>query len=265
MMTLENVSAAYQGVPALQEITLRIDRGERVVLLGPNGSGKSTLLRVLNALVWPEHGAYRYEGELINRATMKASSLNRRFRNDVVYLFQSPDVMLFNPTVYDEIAFGIRQFGLDDEADRVHQWAERLAISHLLSRPPFRLSGGEKQKVCLAALLAIEPMVLLLDEPTASLDPPNVGWLARFLQRLPVTTVTATHQLDVAKDLGARALLLDGEHRLIFDGPAQELLKDRDTLARANLATSTSPALRAIDCAGGDTLRRQKHRGLPGG
>jgi cobalt/nickel transport system ATP-binding protein len=144
--------------------------------------------------------------------------------------------MLFNPTVYDEIAYGLRQLGEARDIDGVvREWAVRLGVEPHLKRPPFQLSGGEKQKVCLAALLCLEPRVLLLDEPTANLDPRSTGWLVDFLQDLSVTSVATTHNLSLAGELGDRVLVLSEKHQLIFDGRVEELLGDEDKLLAANL------------------------------
>jgi len=236
MITVEHVSFAFpDGPPVLRDVSLRVRDHDRIVLLGTNGSGKSTLLKILNGLLYPTEGTYRYRDQVITAHTLRDAAFARRFRRQVVYLFQSPDAMLFNPTVGDEIAFGVRQLGLADIDDRVHGWAERLGIEHLLSRPPFHLSGGEKQKVCLAALLSLEPSVLLLDEPTAQLDPRSTGWLVDFLGDLEVTTIVSTHNLSLAAELGERTWILSEDHRLIFDGELGEALKDRDLLLQANL------------------------------
>jgi cobalt/nickel transport system ATP-binding protein len=118
----------------------------------------------------------------------------------------------------------------------VHHWASVAGLEGALDRAPFTLSGGEKQKVCLAALLALEPRLILLDEPTAALDPRSTGWLVDLLQDLEATVITATHNLSMAPELGNRALVLDESHRLVYDGSVDALLADRDRLVAANLA-----------------------------
>jgi cobalt/nickel transport system ATP-binding protein len=237
MIELERVSFRYpEREPVLKEISLQIADEEKVVLLGSNGCGKTTLLKILNGLIFPEEGAYRYGSEPVTRGRLKDRAWSRRFRKEVVLLFQHPEAMLFNPTVYDEIAYGLRQLGPGkDLDDRVRSWAAQLGIEPHLERPPFQLSGGEKQKVCLAALLALEPRVLLLDEPTANLDPRSTGWLVDFLQDLPVTSVATTHNLSLAGELGDRVLVLSEKHELIFDGEVEALLGDEDKLLAANL------------------------------
>jgi cobalt/nickel transport system ATP-binding protein len=237
MLELERVSFRYpESEPALREVSLKIAAGEKVVLLGANGSGKTTLLRILNGLIFPQEGVYRYGSDPVTERRLKDRRWSRRFRKEVVLLFQHPEAMLFNPTVYDEIAYGLRQLGNDDDLEAtVRRWAVRLGVEAHLKRPPFQLSGGEKQKVCLAALLALEPRVLLLDEPTANLDPRSTGWLVDFLHDLTVTSLATTHNLSLAGELGERVLVLSEGHELIFDGRMEDLLGDEEKLLAANL------------------------------
>jgi len=239
MIELEHVSYRYpEGETALKDVSLSVEENEKVVLLGTNGSGKTTLLRILNGLIFPKEGSCRYESEPVTASRLRDRSWSRRFRREVVLLFQHPEAMLFNPTVYDEIAYGLRQLGADDLDGTVRRWAARLGVERHLERPPFALSGGEKQKVCLAALLALEPQVLLLDEPTANLDPRSTGWLVDFLHDLSVTSVATTHNLSLAGELGNRVLVLSEGHELIFDGRMEDLLGDEDKLLAANLVHS---------------------------
>ena len=240
LLEVAGISHHFGTKEVLADIGFSIHPGEKVVLLGCNGSGKSTLLKILDGLIAPSTGHFTYDGEAITPARLKAPDLHRRFRAEVALLFQNPDAMLFNPTVYDEIAFGPRQMGLADLDARVRHWAAQVGVTPHLDRPPFSLSGGEKQKVCLAALLALEPRVLLLDEPTAALDPRSTGWLVDFLSGLPVTTLTTTHNLSLAPELGGRALVLGEDHRLIHDGDIHGLLGNMKLLAAANLVHTHS-------------------------
>lgn len=240
IIEVAGISHRYGGKEVLRDIDFAIRPGEKVVLLGCNGSGKSTLLKILNGLIAPMAGDYRYDDQAITPTRLKSPDLHHRFRGEVALLFQNPDAMLFNPTVFDEIAFGPRQMNVADVDARVRHWAEQVGVTPHLERPPFSLSGGEKQKVCLAALLALEPRVLLLDEPTAALDPRSTGWLVDFLSGLQVTTLTTTHNLSLAPELGSRALVLGEDHRLIFDGDIHGLLGNMKLLAAANLVHTHS-------------------------
>ncbi|MBN1826559.1 MAG: ABC transporter ATP-binding protein [Candidatus Eisenbacteria bacterium] len=224
-----------EGGDVLEGVGFRIGAGEKVVLLGANSSGKSTLLKILDGLIFPAGGSYSYKGKPVTRSALRRREAARAFRKEVALLFQNPDAMLFHPTVYDEIAFGPRQFGLEDVDGRVRRWAEILGVAGRLDRPPFHLSGGEKQKVCLAAILAVDPEVLLLDEPTSHMDPRSTGWLVDFLGDWSGTTVTTTHNLSLAAELGDRTLVLGEDHGLIYDGKVGSLLEDKEKLLAANL------------------------------
>ncbi|MDO9225646.1 MAG: ABC transporter ATP-binding protein [Pseudomonadota bacterium] len=236
MIRVEGLSHHYGEKTCLLEVSFSLAPGEKAVLLGSNGSGKSTLLKILDGLVTPRAGTVFYEGERITPGHLKHGALRQRFRQEVALLFQNPDVMLFNPTVYDEIAFGPRQMGLSNIDERVAHWAELVGVTAFLKRPPFTLSGGEKQKVALAALLAAEPKLLLLDEPAAALDPRSTGWLVDFLADLPITLLTTTHNLSLAPELGTRTLVLGEDHRLLYDGLIEPFLGDTEKLVAANLA-----------------------------
>jgi len=230
LIRLEGVAYAYEERPGLAPLDLSVEAGETLALLGSNGSGKSTLLRILAGLYFPTRGRYLLEGREVNRTTADKS-----FRRRVAILFQNPESMIFNPTVYDEIAFGLREFGMDRVRERTEAAAERFGIADLLRRNPLELSGGEKQKMMLAALLAVEPDLLLLDEPTAAMDPRTTGWFIDLLYELPQTVILATHDLSLAYETCGRTAVLDESHRLIYDGAMEGLLGDLELLVAANL------------------------------
>lgn len=226
------------GRTVLSDISFSVRPGERVVLLGANGCGKTTLLKALDGLVPPSAGAVRYGGAAVTPAALDDAQFRRRFRSEVALLFQNVDAMLFNPTVADEIAFGPRQLGLADVDARVARWASAFEVERFLERPPFELSGGEKKRVALAALMAIDPKVLLLDEATANLDPATAARLVDFLGALERTTViVSTHNLSIAEELGARAILLaPGRPGVCFDGATAGVLRDERLLVETGLA-----------------------------
>jgi cobalt/nickel transport system ATP-binding protein len=236
--TVEGLGLSLGGRAVLGEVRFAVAPGERVVLLGVNGCGKTTLLKALDGLLAPAAGRILYAGEPLTAARLGEAAFRRRFRGEVALLFQNVDAMLFNPTVGDEIAFGPRQLGLPDVEGRVARWAGQFQVEALLERPPFELSGGEKKRVALAALMAVEPKVLLLDEPTAGLDPASGARLVDFLDGLRgVTVITATHNLTVAEELGARAVLLaPGRPGVLFDGPTAALVEDLGLLIESGLA-----------------------------
>jgi cobalt/nickel transport system ATP-binding protein len=237
---LADVGYDYQGRAALEAISLCIRRGQRVALLGANGSGKSTLLRLLDALYFPSRGEIRAFGETLSEAAFADDAVNYAFRRRVGLVFQNPDVQIFNPTVFDEVAFGPLQLGWarDEILARVDAILARFAIGHLRDRAPHRLSGGEKKRVALASVLIMQPEVLLLDEPTASLDPESQGEVIRFLiesRGSGRTIVTATHDLEIVEDIADYAFVL-AEGRLVGEGRPAELLEDAELLRRTHLA-----------------------------
>jgi cobalt/nickel transport system ATP-binding protein len=237
-LAVDGVSVRLDGRTVLEDVRFDVRVGERVVIVGVNGCGKTTLLRLLDALAFPDAGEVRYAGRALAPAALDEPAFKLRFRSEVALLFQNVDAMLFNPTVADEIAFGPRQLGLADVAGRVARWAETFDVTALLARAPFELSGGEKKRVALAALLAVEPRVLLLDEGTAHLDPASVGRLVDVLAGIPgLTVVATTHNLSMATELGDRAILLaPGKRGALFDGDAHDLLRDERLLAESGLA-----------------------------
>lgn len=225
------------GQPALVDINLSIMPQERVVLLGANGSGKSTLLRILNGLLWATQGSVYFEGQVLNTQSFKQKAFNRAFRLQVALMFQQPEAMLFNPTVAEEIAYGVQHLDAPQRAQVVATWAHTFALTHQLNTPPSHLSGGEKQRLCLACLLATHPKVLLLDEPSANLDAKTTGWLLQWLDEQHITTITSTHQLALAQHFGQRAVLLSTDHQIAFDGPLSNALNNTDLLTACNLSS----------------------------
>jgi cobalt/nickel transport system ATP-binding protein len=236
--TVQNLTARVGGQVVLQDLSFRVDVGERLVLLGVNGCGKTTLLRLLDGLCFAEEGLIAFQGTRLNSQSLDNPMFRRRFRSEVALLFQNVDAMLFCPTVRAEIAFGPHQLGMKDAEERVLYFANFFGVTTLLDRPPFELSGGEKKRVALAALLAISPKVLLLDEPTAGLDPAWAGVLVDFLTGHPELTVfSSTHNLTLAEELGTRALLLGRDHSgFLFDGATADLVKNETLLVESGLA-----------------------------
>ncbi|EDM24050.1 energy-coupling factor ABC transporter ATP-binding protein [Caminibacter mediatlanticus] len=228
LIKLKNISFKYENNLALDNINLEVKEKEKISLLGCNGSGKSTLLRVLALL-------YKFKGEYFFEGKKKVKKSNKEFRKKVGILFQNPDAMIFNPTVFDEIAFSLKEFGFLDIEDRVLEIAKKFKIEHLLKKSPLELSGGEKQKVMLAAILVYGPKLLLLDEPTSAMDPRTTGWFLDFMIDLDITTILATHDLSIAYEFSNRAVVMSEEHKIIYDGDMEELMKDLDTLIKANL------------------------------
>ena len=236
MINLEDVSFTWpDGGNVLKQLTFSILPGEKVVLLGANGSGKSTLLKLLNGLLFASSGRLSFEDREMTTTVFRDRAWSRSFRQRCVLLFQHPEAMLFNPTVRDEITYGPRQLGLPDAEHRLQRWSGELDLMGLLDLPPYRLSGGEKQKVALAALLALEPDLLLLDEPMANLDPRSSGWLIDHLLDTQAAVLVSTHNLSMAAELGRRCIILDPQGCIRYDGTVDKALNDLDLLESADL------------------------------
>ncbi|MGZ6340770.1 MAG: energy-coupling factor ABC transporter ATP-binding protein [Candidatus Limnocylindrales bacterium] len=223
---------------ALDGIDLDIWAGERLVLLGANGSGKSTLLKLLDGIIAPAAGSMRALGRDV--AAVADGHDAFAFHREVGLVFQDPDVQLFSATVFDDVAFGPLQLGLpsQDVKERADEALATMGISGLADRAPFELSGGEKKRAAIASVLSLRPSVILLDEPTASLDPRTKWVLVDLLGRLGAagrTLITATHELDIVPIIADRVVVLGEDRRVLADGMPEAILADRDMLIRANL------------------------------
>jgi cobalt/nickel transport system ATP-binding protein len=231
LIRLKGIEYKYEDNLALKDIDLEIKEGERVVLLGNNGSGKSTLLKLLAGLIFSKSGEYYFNKNRITKKYLKENA--KSFRKELAILFQSPDSMLFNDSVRNEIAFSLMQFDMQRD---IEDLAKEFGIEHLLDRNPLKLSGGEKQKVALCAIFSTQPKVLILDEPMANLDPKSTGWLIDFLyEKKDLTTIISTHNLSLALELGSRAVVMDSTHKIIYDGDIKELFNNKSILLQANL------------------------------
>lgn len=228
---VEGVSFHYpDGVAALREVSLQVAAGERVALVGPNGSGKSTLLRQFNGLLSPSKGTVRVLGVPVTRDHL--TEVRRR----VGYVFQDADDQLFCPTVLEDVAFGPLHLGLSREEiiRRVREALHLVGLEGYERRVPQRLSAGEKSLTALATVLSYSADILVLDEPSASLDPRNRRRLLRVLSGLDRTQMVATHDLDFAWEHCPRTIILS-EGRIAADGPTRTLLSDRRLLEQHGL------------------------------
>ena len=236
---LKSVSYRYDSVTALDQVSLTVERGTRVALLGANGSGKSTLLRVLDALYYPDSGEVLFHGETIPKERFEDDRFAFDFRRRVGLVFQNPDVQLFNPTVFDEVAFAPLQlrWGKEEVVRRVGDMLEQMEIAHLRDRPPHRLSGGEKKRVALASVLVLDPEVLLLDEPTAALDPRSQSQIIDLLIGWgdgSKTVIAATHDLGLVEDIADYCFVLQNG-KIASEGKPGEVIRNQALLERANL------------------------------
>ncbi len=221
------------GATALRGVTFSVAEGETVGLIGPNGAGKSTLLLHLNGLLpetWKAERAVSIRGRAVGPENL------HEVRREVGLLFQDPNDQLFCPTVREDVAFGPEQLGLDDREveTRVADALRKVGIEALAARPPHHLSVGEKRRVCLAGVLACDPAVLVLDEPTGSLDPKGRRELKELLLSIPITKLIATHDLEMVVELCSRVLVLDAG-AVVAQGPTREVLSDETLMLRHGL------------------------------
>ncbi len=239
--SLQNITYAYaNGVPVLQNMTLDFSTGSRAVILGANGTGKSTLLYIMDGLVFPSSGTMKVFGRPLSEVALENRAFSSDFRKRVALVFSNPDVQLFSATVWDEIAFGPLQLGITtvEIRDIVEKQLESLRITELRDRTPHTLSDGQKKKVAIASSLAMDPEVLLMDEPTNGLDPRTQVWLIEILHDLHKkgkTIITATHDLSIAGDIAERVVVLSENHTVAADGAFPDIMTNDELLLRVNL------------------------------
>jgi cobalt/nickel transport system ATP-binding protein len=250
VLACEDLYYAYlDRYTALDGVCLHVRRGEKVALLGANGCGKSTLLKVLDGLVFPTRGSYLAFGQPVTEETLEDEQMSMGFRSRVGFVFQNSDAQVFSPNVREEVAFGPLQLGMTREqaAQRVEETLQMLGIADLADRAPFQLSGGQKKKVAIATVLAMNPDVLLFDEPTAALDPRTQHWLMELIAELGdagKTVVHATHDLDVLGRIADRCIVFAEDHTIAAEGTPADVLADRALLLQVNLIhrdTDTEP------------------------
>lgn len=204
MIKLDDICFAYDSTPVLKHFSTEIADGEFVVIKGDNGCGKSTLLNIINALEFAEIGTYTFDGVVIDKKAVKNEQFAKAFHQKIGYVFQNTDAQLFCSSVYDEIAFAPRQMQLDETeiAKRVDDMLKLTGTEHLKERAPFHLSMGEKKKVAVASVLAMNPQVLILDEPMNFLDKKSRQWLVEFLNQMHSvgkTIIIVSHTDDFDK------------------------------------------------------------------
>jgi cobalt/nickel transport system ATP-binding protein len=230
-LEVRELTYAYpDGHVALRGVELTVEVGERVALLGPNGAGKTTLMLHLNGILQGTSGSVAVGGLAVEKRNLK------EIRRRVGVVFQDPDDQLFMPTVRDDVAFGPANLGLTgaDLEARVHDALAAVGMVDAADRPPHHLSFGQRRRVAVATVLAMDPQVLVLDEPTSNLDPAARRDLANILTALPVTAIIATHDLPYALELCPRTLILDGGV-IVADGPTRDVLADTDLMSAHRL------------------------------
>ena len=243
LIEANNLSHVYMpGTPfqveALQEVSLKVERGEFVGIIGETGSGKSTFVQHLNGLLKPTSGEVLFEGRNIWAKEMNM----RKHRSRIALLFQFPEHQLFEETVFKDIAFGPRNLGLGEQEQekRVRSALELMGLDFKIykDRSPFNLSGGEKRRVAMAGILAMEPEVIILDEPTAGMDPSGRRHLLEQIKRLHseqnLTVILVTHNMEDVSRVAGRLFVFSGG-RLVLQGTPVDVFKSAETIKEIGL------------------------------
>ena len=230
-ITVSGLGFAYpDGTRALDRVSFEVGHGEAIAVVGANGAGKSTLLMHLNGLLTPAEGSVDIGGTPVTKGTLAD------IRRTVGMVFQDPDDQLFMPTVAEDVGFGPLNLGLppEDVERRVDEALARVGAARLKHRPPYHLSSGEKRAVAIATVLAMEPAILVMDEPSSGLDPRARRRLIGLLRSFEHTRIVATHDLDLAAELCERTIVMS-EGRVVADGPTREIFGDDSLLAASGL------------------------------
>jgi len=232
LIKTENFSYAYdQQTHALDNITLNVYQGESIGLIGPNGAGKTTLFLCLMGLV-PHIG----KGLEVTGFKMQYSKNLAIIRRRMGIVFQHTDDQLFNSTVFDDVAFGLLNMGLkkDEVIKKVQKALLLVGLEGFEEKVPFHLSGGQKRRVCLAGVIATEPEILLLDEPTSDLDPRGKKKIINILKNLDSTYIISSHDLEFVLKTCKRVIMMDNGS-IVADGPAVDIMSDEDFMVSHGL------------------------------
>ena len=219
LIEFRDVVFSYAGHTVVDGVSLQVNRGELVALLGPNGCGKTTVMRLINGLELADAGAYLFDGHAVDAAYLKDFVTAQRFHQRVGFVFQNADAQLFCATAGEEVAFGPAQMGLpaDELERRVRDAMELFQVADLVDASPYQLSGGQKKRVALAAVVSMNPDILVLDEPTNGLDEDSCDIVVNFLLAYVAagkTVLMSTHHQDLVRRLGARAIYIDRYHHV---------------------------------------------------
>ncbi|NUS73901.1 MAG: ABC transporter ATP-binding protein [Corynebacteriales bacterium] len=240
---MNDVTYTYpDGTRALGGMSLTIGANERVALLGPNGAGKTTAVLHLAGVLTPSTGVVKINDTIITKKNIA------QLRSHIGIVFQDPDDQLFMPTVGEDVAFGPHNLGLDNIAERVEQALATVGLRHVADRHPHHLSYGQRRRAAIAGVLAMEPKILVLDEPTSNLDPASRRELTDIISKLTATIIIVTHDLPYAHQLCERSLIVDSG-RIVADGPTTELLANDALLAHHRLELPYLFAPRAVPAA----------------
>lgn len=241
LFELKDVYFSYLGkFPALRGIDITIEEGQKIAVIGANGSGKSTLLHLLDGLIFADKGRVKFSGSELNEDSLSDQDFSRTFRRGVGFVFQNPDVQLFCPTVKEDIVFGSLQLGVEkgEIKKRLEELVNVLDIKDLLDRSPHQLSVGEKRKAAIASSLIINPDILILDEPTAGLDPLTSRQIIDSIIQLNLegkTIITATHDLHIVEEISDLIYVFNKDKRIAGYGSPDKILEDTEFLQMNNL------------------------------
>lgn len=230
LIDIKEANCFYDDKLAIKDLSLKVLEGDSVAILGPNGSGKSTLLKVIAGLMPLSSGQYLFENTIIDANTAKNMVFVKSMHKKIGFLFQNVEHQLFCTSVYDEIAFGPRQIGLDvaEVEKRINDCLAMFGISHLVDRIPYHLSEGEKKKVALASVLALNPDILVMDEPFNGLDNNTKASLLAFIRdflRSGKTVICALHDIRDVSDVFTRVVALSSANSVVFDGTSSNFDK----------------------------------------
>lgn len=240
MIKLENISFTYKNKIALDNVNVQIEEGESIAIIGPNGSGKSTFLKLLNAIIFQSKGKYIFHNTEINEHTLKDNKQLKLFHKKLGFVFQNSDAQLFCSTVFEEVAFGLIQMELSEEevSKRTGDCLNLLNIEKLKDEHPYNLSGGEKKRVAIASVLAMNPEVITLDEPMNGIDPKGKRFLKELLIALNKsgkTIICATHDFEYIEGVFNRAIVFSEDHKIIRDDKYENIINDKDFLRKYNI------------------------------
>ena len=243
LIETRNLRYSYRGTDlALDNVNFVAGRKKRITVIGANGAGKSTLFKHFNGILKPTSGEVLIRGEPITKQNI------RDVRKFVGVVFQNPDDQIFSPTVEQDVAFGPANLGLGGETiqHRVDEALRIVGIEDLRNRVPHHLSGGEKKRVSIAGIIAMEPQVMVMDEPTAGLDPQGVSDLIGFINTLPdkygMTVITSTHHLDIVTEIADEIWIMN-RGSVVGKGTVQEVFVQEDLLSSAHLQVPVLPRL----------------------
>lgn len=238
---LNDVHFSYLGkFPALSGIDIKINQGQKISVIGSNGTGKSTFLQILDAIIFADKGNVNFCGKQLSEKIFNDEKFSQDFRRKVGFIFQNPDAQLFCPTVKEDIVFGPLQLGFAKEQiqKRLDKLTDTLGIQDLLNRPPYQLSIGEKRKVAIASTLIIDPEILILDEPTAGLDPLTTRHIIDLLIQENIkgkTIITSTHDLHIVEEISDLVYVFGQQRKIVRSGLAEDILNDTVLLTENNL------------------------------